>query len=64
MVANIAAIKITNWGIPSRKFKKIVKNTLTVDVMQVALKIRASKEKPGGSPTTFAQNDHIIYFFV
>ena len=49
---------------PSRKFKKIVKNTQTADVTQVALKIRASKEKPGGRPTTFAQNDCIIYFFI
>jgi hypothetical protein len=58
---NTAVIKTAICVIPSRKLKKVLKNNATADTRQIALKMRASKEKQGGWPITFAQNDRIIF---
>jgi len=59
----MAAIKITSCWMPSRMFKKNVRNKHTAEVRQMALKMRASNENPGGRPIILAQNDRIVLLF-
>ena len=50
---------MANGNIPSREFKKIFRNKQIADARQIALNIRASKEKTGGYPKHFFQKDRI-----
>lgn len=45
---------------PSREFKKMLRNKVTADARQMALNILASNGKTGGDPKHFFQKDSII----
>ena len=63
-MTNTTSSKITNCGMPSNKLKNAPKKTAIEEIRQMALNIRASKEKVETWPKIFDQNNFIILFFL